>query len=43
MCEMSGWVREGLRFEVRKESESDMIENGLEPGGGAENRMCFRH
>ena len=32
----------GLRIEVREESESDMIKNGLEPVGGAEDRMCCR-
>ena len=42
MCEMSRWVRAGLRIEAREESESDMIRNGLKPGDGAEERMCCR-
>ena len=34
MCVMKGWEGEGLRIEVREESESEMIRNGLEAGGG---------
>jgi len=33
MCVMRGWEGEGLRIELREESESETIKNGLEAGG----------
>ena len=35
MCVMRGWEGEGLRIEVREESESEMIRSGLEARGGS--------
>ena len=32
-------MEEGLRIKVREESESDMIKNSLESGGGVEEKL----